>query len=219
MKQSSFHHPPEATPSPLNGERAGVRGEKCVSHPVFSGALPDALAVLVEYFPNGLLAPANLPKWFLVRTARLVTENSKTVESGYCGIASSHRGLRLLLVVQETRVAHRRVLDCSGLRRNRDRGNGPQSCAAAEICRRQIVGRAESPTVASQPRWISSAMRGQGCWGSLANDLVGALPRFKRLFAFSPLTLTLSPLRGEGIHGARLKRTSDAVRDTQYLFA
>jgi hypothetical protein len=60
------------------------------------------------------------------------------------------------------------------------------------------------PRVSSPPRWISSATRSQVTRDSSVNGLVRALPRFKRLFDFSPLTLALSPLRGEGTAVARL---------------
>jgi hypothetical protein len=54
------------------------------------------------------------------------------------------------------------------------------------------------PTISFPPKWISCAGRGRWSWGSRRNDLADGFQIFKRLLAFSPLTLTLSPLRGEG---------------------
>jgi hypothetical protein len=51
--------------------------------------------------------------------------------------------------------------------------------------------------------WISCAKHGRLHWRSLSLGLMERSRQFKRWFAPSPLTLTLSPLRGEGTAIAR----------------
>jgi hypothetical protein len=73
----------------------------------------------------------------------------------------------------------------------------------------EFIGRSgglgELTTAFSLPTWIFAAGRGRVSWDSLQFELAMNAIRFKRLSSSSPLTLTLSPLRGEGIRGGSHK--------------
>ena len=166
--------------------------------PVFllaSAAVPVSPA---EDFPCAVLGPANPPRSCPAQTERPSVVNSKTAASGCCATSDTHRAPRPSPDVPGNRAGHHRVRGCNALRRNRDRGNVPPLYVVAGICRLRIAGRAEWPITFFPPRWISCEALGQDRWDSSALDLTEGLLRFKRWIAHSPLTLTLSPLRGEG---------------------
>jgi hypothetical protein len=196
--QISSERPP-AVPSPLNGERVRVRGGQVVDLPIFLIASATASVYPAGYSLDAAPAPASHPKWRPAQSARPSIENSKNAASECSAISSNHRAVYPLPAAQEIHVVRRPVPDCIALRRKRNRASVRRPDAAAGICKRRSAGRAESPTVSSPPKWNFSAERGKWNWDSSSVGLMDELFQFKVLFAFPPLTLALSPLRGEGM--------------------
>jgi hypothetical protein len=192
---------PEAPPSPLNGERAGVRGENLRRLPDVSSASVISLVWSAANYQDVQPATANPPKSYRARTGRLSVASSKIVGSECCAISSNRRALGLSLGAPENRAALRPTQGCSAPQRKRNRGNDRRHCAGAGTCMRRSVDPGESPRVFSRPKWIFSAEPGRVNWDSSPLDLTENQLQFKRHLVISPLTLTLSPLRGEGIRG------------------
>lgn len=195
-----------AAPSPLNGERVGVRGGQSLGHPIFFDVSPNAHAFPAVRFPGAVPASANLSRWYRAQTGHLLTANSKTGASGCCVISDTHRGSHLLPGVRESHAARHPVPSCSALRRRKNPGCDHRPDAAAGICRPRTDGRARSPRAFFQPRWISCAKREPSRWSSSAIELTKPLKQFKPWLKLSPLTLALSPLRGEGTAGGSVRK-------------
>ena len=192
------HARPTAIPSPLNGERVRVRGENLPLHPNVSSAWVISLVSQAEHSRDARRAPASLPRWHHVRTARPSVANSKTVAFECYEISDIHRVLRPLLVPLEIRAGLHPVQDCNAPLHNRNRDSIRRLCAACGICKRKRVGHGELPKASSRPKWTFSVAREPKNWDSLLMELMTDPFQFKRLLSFSPLTLALSPLRGEG---------------------
>ncbi len=215
-------------PSPLNGERVRVRGGQAHTHSHFESAmtfppLTPALSPLrgereasramavssacpAPHFPDAALVLAGQPKWFHESSAHLLVGNSRSDASGYSiSFSETYHAPHQLAGAQGIRVALHPVPDCSAPRHSRSRGSALESRAGGETCRLRSDGREECATASSQPTSISFAEGGRGLWW---NDLVGgAFGNCKSLLVCPPLTLTLSPLRGEGTRGASAIRT------------
>lgn len=194
-----FHWRALAVPSPLNGERVRVRGGRVFDFQIASSVLAGELVSAAKYFPDAAHATASRTKSSRAQSAHPSIANSKTAASGCFAFSNMPRVACPSPVVPGIRAGRRPVPDCSVPRRRKNRDNVCRLDADAGICRRKSAGRAESPTTFFPPRWIFSARHGKGKPDSLRNYLTGLLFQFKRLFSFSPLTLTLSPLRGEGM--------------------
>jgi len=221
-------------PSPLNGERARVRGGQINNLPFSLSALPIAPVSPAEHFLDALPAPVGQPRWYRARSAHFAIENSKIVACEYSVILNKRHAPRPVPDVQESRAARRPAPNCSVLRRKKNRGSVCQLDVAAEICRQKNAGRAGWPTISSPPRWNFSGGYGKLNWRSRRDGLVDASIEFKTridckagcfsfplpstgrgiegegwllfeafkfckaFFTLPPLTLALSPLRGEG---------------------
>ena len=206
---------PLEVPSPLNGERAGVRGENSRSYPPSSPASATARACLAAHFLDATLAPADPPKSCPAQTAHPLIANSKTGASGCCAIANTHLAPRPSRVVRESRVGLHPIPNCSAPRRNRNQDSARPLCVAAEICKRRNGGHAKWPTTSSPPRWISCAERGRLSPGSSQAGLTDGLRTFKRPTVLSP-PQSLSPLRGEG---SRIRKSLDNSRASRFFDA
>ena len=209
----------EASPSPLNGERAGVRGEQVLNDSRFSGVSATSPASQAEHSLDGLLAPASRVKLFYAQSGPLSVASSKTVLSKCLVISSTHPAPCLSLVGLESRVALHQAQGCSALWQNRNRDNAHQPCAVVGTCKRRSAGRGELPTAFSRPTWIFYAGCERGNGDSSLVGLTKDLLQFKRLLAISPLTLTLSPLRGEGNRSGRPGKLRTRTRCRRTLIA
>jgi len=217
-------------PSPLNGERVRVRGGSAHTLSHFESAttfppLTPALSPLrgegeasrvkaisssspVPHFPNAARGVASQPKSFRESSARLSIASSRSGASR-CSIlfSDTHHAPHQLAGAQGIHADLHPVPNCSEPPRNKSRGSGHQFRADGETYTPRNGGRGRCATVASQPKWISSAEVGRGLWAW--SDLVGKVSgNCKSRLAAPPLTLTLSPLRGEGTRGARQGRVS-----------
>ncbi len=224
--QATGRHTP-VIPSPLRDRVRG--GQACGIF--FPGALPVARVSPVAYFPDGMPAPANRPKWNRARNVHPSIGNSKTVEFGCCVISSTHRASHPAHVVREVHAGRRPVPDGNELPRKKSRANVCRLDIVAGICRRKTAGRAGWPKIFSLPRWNLFAACGRWHWDSSRAGLTEADFQFKAQLYFMagysslplfstgggieravsmapmaggayrelpPLTLALSPLRGEG---------------------
>ena len=181
-----------------------------------SSATATLLASPVEHSLDALPVLVSRPKLSRAQSGHLSVASSKTVVFECCVTSNTRRVLCPSLVAREISVALRRVQGCNGPRHSRNRDSDRRHCAAAGICRRRSVGREESPTASSLPKWTLSARRERANWDSSLMDVTEDQSQFKRHLAISPLTLTLSPLREEGNRsGSRSKlRPVTCSRDT-----
>ncbi len=186
-----------AVPSPLNGERARVRGGQVLEVPISSSVSAGELVFPAEHYPDAARVTASPPKSVRARTEHPAIANSKTAASGCFAISNTLPAVCRALVAPEIRAGRRPVRGCSAPRHRKNPDRMRRLGADAENCRQRNDGRGESPTAFFPPKWISSAGRGTGKPDSLRNDLTGRRFQFKRCFLFPPLTLALSPLRGE----------------------
>lgn len=194
---------PATVPSPLSGERVRVRGGYCPTRSISSTASATSPAAPVAHCPDALPVPASLPRLCRAQTERPSVVSSKTCVFVCCATLDTHRVLHPSFVAPEIRVDPHPVQDCSALRHNRNRGNGRRHCVAVETCRRRSGGRGESPITSSRPKWIFSASHERVNWNSSETGLTQPERHFKRCRLLPPLTLALSPLRGEGIRSDR----------------
>ncbi len=188
-----------ASPSPLNGERVGARGEPAIDHSLSSNASAASLVSPVAHFPNVARVFAGRSRLFRAPSERLSVVNSKNAVFQYYASSNNRRVRHLLPVVREIRADRRPVRGCNAPRHKTNQGNVCRPDAGGGICKPRTSGRGELPTIFSPPKWISCGGGGEFARNSLPMGVVGEIGWFKRYFAFSPLALTLSPLRGEGI--------------------
>ena len=206
-------------PSPLNGERAGVRGghwTECSTASIASPASPFSPA---EYSPDAPPAPANLPRSCRARIEHPSIASSRIAAFQCCAISNTLHAFCLRLVAQENRVARHPVPGCNAPQHKRNQGSAHRPYAVAGTCRRRSDGPGESPTASSRPKWTSCASDEQRSWDSRRTDLAKLPVQFKRCGLLSPLTLSLSPLRGEGIRrDDRSKFEIATCRRSAYTF-
>jgi len=103
------------------------------------------------------------------------------------------------LAAQANRAASHQVPGCNAPRHKRNRDSAARPCVVAGTCKRKSAGRGEWPTVSSRPTWILCGGHGRASWDSSRAGLAKCSGQFKRCWFFPPLTLALSPLRGEGM--------------------
>jgi len=194
--------PTAASLSPQRGEGLRVRGGQINPFSLILTASPTSPASPVLDFQDAVPAPASPPKSYRAQNARLLTENSKIAGFGCCVISNNHPAQRPLLAAQETHVVRHPVPDCIALRRSRNRGNAIPSGVVGEICKRKIAGHGGWPRVSFLPKWIFCVAPVPVPLHSSVIGLAEQTEKFKR-WVQPPLTLTLSPLRGEGTAGER----------------
>ena len=176
-----------------------MRGGHWSERPVSSNAWATSPASPVEHFPDALLVPANPPRSYHVQTGHLSVANSKTAWS-QCSVTSNTRLAPCLPPVdQGNHAASHPVQDCNVPQRKRNQDSAHQLCAVAGICKRKSAGLEGRPTNSFLPTWICAAGYGRVNWDSSQTDLTNRPAQFKPSWLLSPLTLALSPLRGEGI--------------------
>lgn len=186
------------TPSPLNGERVGVRGESAAGHPTSANVLAVLSVCRALHLPDVATAIANPPRWCRAQKARLSAVSSKTSSSRCFLTANARHGERLAHGAWENHADHHPVPSCSEPRHNRNPDSAFPLCVDGEICKPKNDGRAELPKASLRSKWIVSSALWR--W-SLSSRTGGVLNRFsgvKPLLPFPPLTLALSPMRGEG---------------------
>ncbi len=208
-------------PSPLNGERVRVRGGQCLVRPTFSTAWTISPASSAEHSPGARRVAVNRPRWCHAQTGHLLVASSKSAGSQCCVTSNTRHALRRSPAAPESRAGLHRVPSCNAPRHKRNQGSAYQPCVVVGTCRLRNDGHAGWPTTSSRPRWTSGAGRERGNWGSLRIGLTRRTIHFKRLLLFSPLTLSLSPLRGEGIrhwHCRKLRSGSIHCIATTYLY-
>jgi hypothetical protein len=198
MNSQKLEHVRQLPPSPLNGERAGVRGEAALARPMSQSASAASPVFPAASCPDATHAPAGPPKSSPESSARPSVENSKSASSECCATSNTHRELYPSLAAREGHAGGHRVPNCSGLRHNKSPDGVRRPCVAAGTYRQKTCGHAESPTASFLPTSPFCEAHGQFGWKSSRADLAEQVLRFKGRFAISPLTLTLSPLRGEG---------------------
>ena len=198
-------------PSPLNGERGRVRGgsaQQSLLSEKASFATAASFACPVRHFPDAALAFASQPKSFHESSARLSAASSRSGASRCSTLFSeTHHAPHQLAGAQEIHADRHPVRDRSGPQHNRSRGSAHQFRAVAGTCKPRNNGREEYAKASSQPTWISSAEAALGV--RACRDFVGGGGGVgKSVLACPPLTLTLSPLRGEGTRDTRQIRVS-----------
>jgi hypothetical protein len=211
------------TPSPLNGERAGVRGGNVQNQPEVSTASaigPASLALRsADVWPGFADQPISCRESIEYPS----TGSSKSGGSQCSGILDTRRERHLWLGAPGIRADHRPIPGCNGPRRRKNPGSVRQLCAGGGTYTPKTGGRAKSPRVSSPPKWSCAAAFAPRNWGSSALGLTLARFGFKPAIAFSPLTLALSPLRGEGIGGGRRNRNATShwcgVALTNFVFS
>jgi hypothetical protein len=211
--------------SPLTGERVRVRGgsarglshfESATTFPPIIPALSPSrgegekasrgtatlLASSVLHFPDVMPAVASQPRSSPEQNECPSTASSRS-DARRCStwLSGKHRVPRRLCCVQGIHAGLRRVQDCSVPQHSKSLGSGHRFHADDEICTQRSGGHGASARFSSQPTWIFSAGLGEGLW--TWSDLVGGTSGdCKSLLTAPPLTLTLSPLRGEGTRDA-----------------
>ena len=189
---------PSASPSPLNGERAGVRGELAHDRSFFLNGSTAVRVASEAHFPDVARALAGHSRSFHAQSGRLLAANSRSVEFQCCAISDKSHGLFLLPVAREGRAGCHPVQGCNAPRHKTNRGCIRRLGVGGGICKRKISGRAGWPIISFPPRWIYAGAGGEFGENSWQVGVARGIVRFKSLFAFSPLALTLSSLRGEG---------------------
>jgi hypothetical protein len=208
-------------PSPLNGERVRVRGDsaRTLSHCESAIAFPPLTPALsplrgegetasrvrttspaspAERSPDAMRAFAGQPK-----SCRAQNECPSTASSKTGGLrCSTSRGgnyhaWRLHPGARESRVDLHRVPSCSEPQRSRSRGSAHPLYVADGTYMRKSVDHGEFATASSPPTWTFCEACGRGLRAS-SEGIDGTHGERKSRLAFPPLTLTLSPLRGEG---------------------
>ena len=186
------------TPSPLNGERAGVRGEKGVRHPTCWLASEVVRVSRALHWPDAAPVPADPTRLCLERNARRAVGDSKTAGSRCFVTVDTRHVFGPCSAEVETRVGARPIRGCNGPRHSRNPGSVRPACVVGGTCSPRIAGRGECAIAFSRPKGLSRAVREQLAERSSRNGIRHHHTILKRLAALSPLTLTLSPLRGEG---------------------
>ena len=180
-----------------------MRGDYWLTRSISSTASATSSASLAAHSQDVPHAPANPPKLCPAQTAHPSVVNSKTVGSRYCAISNTHLAPHPSPVAPENRVAHRPIPSCIALQRRRNRDNTYPPCVVAGTCMQKSDGRGELPTISFRPKWTFAADRERQSWGSSRADLTKPPGQFKSSRLLSPLTLALSPLRGEGSRDER----------------
>jgi hypothetical protein len=162
----------------------------------------------VEHSRDEMLSSAGQPKSFHGPSAHLSTASSRSDAFQYSILFSAtNPAQRPLPDARENRVARHPVPDCSAPRHNRSRSSAHQLYVGGETYTRRTDGREGYSRAFSRPTSISFAAAVRGWW--TWSDLVGgALTAGKRVVIQPPLTLALSPLRGEGTATQRLEKHS-----------
>jgi hypothetical protein len=151
LVESATHAGP---PSPLNGERAGVRGENSLASQDSSTASVISRASQVERPLGAPPAPASPPKSFHAQNVHLSVASSKIAVFECCVTSSTRLAPCLPSGARETRVVHRRARGCNAPARSRNRDNARQLCAVVGICKLRNDDRGEWPTASSRPKWL-----------------------------------------------------------------
>jgi hypothetical protein len=182
------------SPSPLNA----VRCVPAHRSRAFSIVSPTSSASPARHFQYVEPEPANLPKSFHAQSARPLTANSKTGASQYFATSNTNLFLHQLPVAPASRVGIHPTRGCTVPPRSKNPGSILQFCAGDETCRRRSADRAATPKSSFLPRWISCAATSEFGKRSSSCVLAGTKEQFKSSRVRTPLTLALSPLRGEG---------------------
>src|SRR6188768_1186296 len=116
----------------------------------------------VQHFRDVGRAFVNPTKSSHERSRHPLIENSRTFAPpnsiSRAGIGHARRPFS---AAQGTHAGCHLIPNCSGLRRNRSRGNVHQSCADAETCMLKTGGLAKCAKVVSLPTWSSSEEAGR----------------------------------------------------------
>ncbi len=201
-------------PSPLNGERDGVRGENCPKtlHPLHASQAVHAFPAAHSRY--GARESATPPKLYLEPKPCRSTDDSKIVAFVYCGISDKHPSPNLLPAVAENRVGCHPIRYYSALRHSRNPIYKDPFYAAGGICKRQIAGRAQYARVFSPHQWIFYAAPGRCERKSQEDMLIVPRTTIQGLSSFTPISKALIcrasvgkdshpspcplPVRGEG---------------------
>lgn len=187
-----------SSPSPLNGKRAGVRGEHHSTRRAALYASEVAPASPAAHCQREALLPAIQPRLSPVPTGHCGVGDSKTAGSECSATSNRHHGHYPSPAGQGNHAGGRPIPDCSAPRRSKSRARIFPLCVAGGIYNRQTFDHAKSATSSSRAMWISSGERGLSGQNSWQSDRIGRSDRHGDWFFFAPLTLALSPLRGEG---------------------
>jgi hypothetical protein len=167
IQRASYEQRAGVTPSPLNGERAGVRGAKITLRPPSPTALPVARVSLVGGCRDGRPFAATQPKSSREPTGHHAIDGSKNVACECSVISDTHHVPRPWPAVRESHAGRRRVQYCNAPRHSKNPGHAAPSYAAAGICSRQSGGHAGCATVSFPLPWASCAASWRCQSGSL----------------------------------------------------
>ncbi len=219
------HQPPRLMPTDLAQTRAtslspvsGMRGGHRPGRSPSEGGSAVSLASLVGHSQDAQLASADPSRWSPSHNACRAIVGSRSGVSGCCATSDIPPARRPSSFAPGSRADLHPVRYCSGLRRSRNRECMAPPRAGGGTCRRQDAGPAESSRVSSPPKWSALARPWLSWRGSRRALVPLGQRRSNSLAVIPPLTLTLSPLRGEGINSAHRRELvmSNSASDRRF---